>query len=46
MRHAALGRGGGAEDAEEVAVFIEESLIRAFDKWPDAEAELCKIAEV
>ena len=35
-----------SEDAEEVAVFIEESLIRAFDKWPDAEAELCKIAEV
>jgi hypothetical protein len=35
-----------SEDAEDVAVFIEESLIRAFDKWPDAEAELRKVADV
>jgi len=35
-----------SEDPEEVAVFIEESLIRAFDKWPSAEAELRKIADV
>jgi hypothetical protein len=35
-----------SEDPEDVAVFIEESLIRAFDKWPNAEAELRKIADV
>ena len=35
-----------AEDPEEVATFIEQSLVRSFDKWSDAEAELRKMADV
>ena len=29
-----------SEDADEVAAFVEKSLIGAFDKWGEAEAEL------
>ena len=35
-----------ADNPEEVASFIEQSLIRAFDKWADAEAELRSMADV
>ena len=35
-----------ADDPEEVATFIETSLIRAFDKWADAEAELRSMADI
>jgi len=35
-----------AEDPEEVAAFIEKSLIGAFSKWPDAEAELRTQADI
>ena len=35
-----------SDDPEDVAVFIEESLIVAFDKWPSAEAELRKVADM
>jgi G:T/U-mismatch repair DNA glycosylase len=35
-----------SEDPEEVALFIENSLIRSFDAWADAEAELRQSANV
>ena len=35
-----------SEDPEDVAVFIEQSLIASFDKWADAEAELRAAASV
>jgi hypothetical protein len=35
-----------SEDPEEVALFIENSLIRSVDAWADAEAELRQSANV
>ena len=35
-----------SDDPEVVASFIEDSLIRAFDRWAEAEAELRTIAEI
>ena len=35
-----------ADDPEEVAAFIEQNLIRSFDKWADAEAELRSMANL
>ena len=35
-----------SDDPEVVASFIEDSLIRAFDRWAEAEAELRTVAEI